>query len=125
MEDQVRSKTAVRGGGPATAAAGGNGSSCPSWCTQKAEHAEPGSHVHRSAERQVPVTPHWWCLDMGELDADLRCTAGGITAFLTMADSDGRTEVVLQHGDMELPHVSLGAAEQLARHLSQLVLTAR
>jgi hypothetical protein len=106
--------------------AGAGGGSCPAWCSEKVAHARPGSHVHRSVDRQVPVTRHWWCLDMRDIGAYLQCaTGGGIVAFLTMADDDGITEVVLQHGDMELPHVSLRAAEELAGHLRQLAASAR
>lgn len=102
------------------------GGSCPAWCIERARHGRPGCHVHRSAARQVPVTPHWWCHDMQGSGAELRCTSGdGIVAFLTMADDDGITEVVLQHGDMELPHVSLQAAEELGRQLRQLGQDAR
>jgi hypothetical protein len=108
---------------PTVRAAGG---SCPAWCSEQDEHARGASHVHRSVGCRVPVTRHWWCLDMRDLGADLRCaTSGGITAFLTMTDDDGVTEVVLEHGDMELPHVSPQAAEELAGHLLQLAHTAR
>jgi hypothetical protein len=104
---------------PATGAGGG---SCPAWCTEQAMHGRSGSHVHLSAGREIPVTPHWWCLDMDGSGADLHCAAGdGIVAFLTMSDDDGITEVVLQHGNMELPHLSLQAAEELAWHLLGLV----
>jgi hypothetical protein len=102
------------------------GSSCPSWCTEQVRHGRPGSHVHRSAGRQVPVTAHWWCHDVQGSGTELRCgTDEGIVAFLTMADDDGIVEVVLQHGDMELPHVTLGAADELATHLLGLVRSAR
>jgi hypothetical protein len=110
---------------PAPTVRAGAGS-CPAWCAEQDEHVRAASHVHRSAGRQVPVTRHWWCLDMRDLGADLRCaTTGGIVAYLTMADDDGLTEIVLQHGDMELPHVSPQAAEELAGHLLQLAQRAR
>jgi hypothetical protein len=102
------------------------GPGCPEWCAEKNEHGRAASQVHRSVGRQVPVTRHWWCLDMRDLGADLRCASnGGIIAFLTMTDDDGVTEIVLQHGDMELPHVSPQAAEELAGHLRQLARRAR
>jgi hypothetical protein len=103
-----------------------SGNSCPAWCSEKAAHARPGSYVHRSAARQAPVNRHWWCLDMRDSGDGLSCaTSEGIVAFLAMADDDGITEVVLQHGDMELPHVSPRAAEELAGHLLRLAQTAR
>jgi hypothetical protein len=58
--------------------------------------------------------------------ADLDCAADeGVVTFLTMTDDDGITEVVLRHGNMELPHFSLEAAEELAGHLLRLVRGAR
>jgi hypothetical protein len=105
---------------------GTGGGSCPAWCTERVRHGRPGSHVHRSDGRQVPVTQHWWCHDMERSGTELRCTTDdGIVAFLTMADDDGIVEVVLQHGDMELPHVSLADAAELARHLLGLAQAAR
>ncbi len=105
-----------------TATFGADDGSCPAWCTEQVARGRPGSHVHRSDTREIPVTPHSWCQDMYWSGDDLRCTArDGITVFLTMTDDDRITEVVLQHGDMELPHFSLRAAEGLARHLSRLV----
>jgi hypothetical protein len=112
--------------GEAARIAQAGGGSCPAWCTEQVRHSRPGSHVHRSASRQVAVTAHWWCHDVQGSGADLRCTSDdGIVAFLTMADDDGVIEVVLQHGDMELPHVSLQAADELAINLLQLVRAAR
>jgi len=113
---------AVEAGNPA----GAGGGSCPAWCTEQVTHGRSGNHVHSSDVREVPVTGHWWCLDMDGGDDDLRCAAGdGIVAFLTMTDDDGITEVVLQHGNMELPHFTLQAAEELAWHLLGLVQKAR
>jgi hypothetical protein len=109
----------------------GKRAACPEWCSEKAAHAGPASYVHCSSARQAPVNRHWWCLDMQDRDmqdsgTDLRCgTDDGIVAFLTMADDDGITEIVLQHGDMELPHLSPRAAEELARHLLRLAQLAR
>lgn len=104
---------------------GTGGGPCPAWCSEKAAHARPGSYVHRSTGRQAPVNRHWWCLDMHDSGAGLRCTTSeGIVAFLAMADDDGITEIVLQHGDMELPHISPRAAEELAGHLRRLAQTA-
>jgi hypothetical protein len=106
--------------------AGGGSGSCPAWCSEKVAHAGPVSYVHCSSGRQAPVNQHWWCLDMHDSGTDLRCaTNDGIVAFLTMADDDGITEIVLQHGDMELPHLSPRAAEELARHLLRLARLAR
>jgi hypothetical protein len=104
----------------------GKRAACPAWCSEKVAHAGPVSYVHCSSARQVPVNRHWWCLDMQDSGTDLRCgTDDGIVAFLTMADDDGITEIVLQHGDMELPHLSPRAAEELARHLLRLAQLAR
>jgi hypothetical protein len=112
--------------GAAAPAAGAGGGSCPAWCTEQVTHGRSGSHVHSSDSREIPVTGHWWCQDMDGSEGDLRCAAeGGIVAFLTMTDDDGITEVVLQHGNMELPHFTLEAAEELAWHLLGLVQKAR
>jgi hypothetical protein len=106
--------------------AGGESGSCPAWCSEKVVHVGPVSYVHCSSGRQAPVNQHWWCLDMDDSGTDLRCaTNDGIVAFLTMADDDGITEIVLQHGDMELPHLSPRAAEELAKHLLRLARLAR
>jgi hypothetical protein len=107
-------------------AAGAGGDSCPGWCAERVTHGLSGSHVHCSDSREIPVTRHWWCHDMSDSGPDLDCAAEeGIVAFLTMTDDDGITEVVLRHGNMELPHFSLQAAEELAGHLLRLVRNAR
>jgi hypothetical protein len=103
-----------------------NGGSCPQWCAEQVTPGSSGSHVHCSGGREIPVTRHWWCQDMSGSGTDLDCAAAeGIVAFLTMTDDDGSTEVVLRHGNMELPHFSLRAAEELAGHLLRLVRDAR
>ena len=95
-------------------------------CIRVGRNGDVSDHVHRSDGRQVPVTQHWWCHDMEGSGADLRCTTDdGIVAFLTMADDDGIVEVVLQHGDMEMPHIRLADAAELAGHLLELVQAAR
>jgi hypothetical protein len=116
---------AARVGARAPAAAAGGGS-CPGWCAEQVRHGLSGGHVHCSDGREVPVTRHWWCHDMNGDGTDLDCAAEeGVVAFLTMTEDDGVTEVVLRHGNMELPHFSLQAAEELAGHLLRLVRDAR
>jgi len=92
------------------------GTEQPSWCAY--DRCCPDG-LHMSASREVPVAEHGLC------SADAPPGEEGNRVWVMAGETGASPVICIAHGDLELPEMTLAAAEEFALNILELISIAR